>query len=146
LSVKGRIGNSERAQTEIGPAAGERRMNAAVPLQRSNLLRLEHELQTVVDGSAWRRRDYSQVAYGIGDTAAGSALICCRTRARGQSGCPAPLRVSARLLRPHRSARLAPERIESGVRRSRFFGSHRGGRAGCPDGTQPEPLTVSTSS
>jgi hypothetical protein len=31
---------------------GERRMSAAVPI-RSNLSRLEHELQTVVDGSCF---------------------------------------------------------------------------------------------
>jgi hypothetical protein len=43
-------------QTDIAPVAGERRMNAAVPI-RSNLSRLEHELQTVVDGSVVGRRD-----------------------------------------------------------------------------------------
>ena len=40
---------------------------------------------------------------------------------------------------------MAPGRIETRVRlRSRYwFGNHRGGRAGCPDGTQPEQFTVS---
>jgi hypothetical protein len=38
-------------QTAIGSSVGARRMNAAVPI-RSNLSRLEHKLQTVVDGDA----------------------------------------------------------------------------------------------
>jgi hypothetical protein len=38
-------------QMNVLSSAGGRRMDAAV-LIRSNLLRLEHELQTVVDGSA----------------------------------------------------------------------------------------------
>jgi hypothetical protein len=37
--------------TDIVSSAGARRMNAAVPI-RSNLLRLEHRLQTVVNGGA----------------------------------------------------------------------------------------------
>ena len=44
---------------EIGPLAGAPYVSAAVP-SRSNLLRLEHELQTVVDGGAVSRRDYTE--------------------------------------------------------------------------------------
>jgi hypothetical protein len=56
LSVKKTDRKLRARQTAIAPAAGERRMNATVPM-RSNLSRLEHELQTVVDGSALSRRD-----------------------------------------------------------------------------------------
>jgi hypothetical protein len=51
LSVKETDRKLRVRQTEIGPPAGERYLNAGEPI-RPNLLRLEHELQTVVDGSA----------------------------------------------------------------------------------------------
>jgi hypothetical protein len=51
LSVKGTNRTLRARQTDIASSAGARRMNAAVPI-RSNLLRLEHRLQTVVDGDA----------------------------------------------------------------------------------------------
>lgn len=41
-----------RGQARNIASAGARRMNAAVPI-RSNLLGLEHRLQTVVDGDGW---------------------------------------------------------------------------------------------
>jgi hypothetical protein len=51
LSVKGTNRTLRARQTDIASSAGARRMNAAVSI-RSNLLRLEHRLQTVVDGDA----------------------------------------------------------------------------------------------
>jgi hypothetical protein len=51
LSVKETDRKLRVQQTAIGPPAGERHLNAGEPI-RPNLLRLEHELQTVVDGSA----------------------------------------------------------------------------------------------
>jgi hypothetical protein len=51
FSVKGTDRTLRAPQTDIVSPAGRRRMNAAVPI-RSNLLRLEHRLQTVVDGDA----------------------------------------------------------------------------------------------
>jgi hypothetical protein len=127
-------------QTEISPLAGERRMNAAVPM-RSNLLRLEHELQTVVDGSALAAA-ITLSAHGIGDAA--SAAHRCRHAPHGKLRLPSSFK-GIRLANSSASGRrvLAPERIESGVRLAPAIGSHRGGRAGRPDGTQPEPLTVS---
>jgi hypothetical protein len=78
LSVKGTDPELRARQTDIVPAAGARRINAAVPI-RSNLLRLEHELQTVVDGSACAAA-ITLSAYGIGDTAS-VAHIAAGTRA-----------------------------------------------------------------
>jgi hypothetical protein len=49
LSVKVTDRILRARQTNIVSPAGRRCMNAAVPI-RPNLLRLEHELQTVVDG------------------------------------------------------------------------------------------------
>ena len=78
MSVKETDPELRAQQTDIGPAAGARRMNAAVPT-RSNLLRLEHELQTVVDGSACAAA-ITLSAYGIGDTAL-AVHIAASTRA-----------------------------------------------------------------
>ena len=52
LSMKGTDRTLRARQTDIASSAGARHMNAAVPI-RSNLLRLEHRLQTVVDGDGW---------------------------------------------------------------------------------------------
>ncbi len=65
-------------QTDIVSLAGTRRINAAVPI-RSNLLRLEHGHQTVVDGSVGAAA-ITRSADGIGDAAA-AALIAAGTRA-----------------------------------------------------------------
>jgi hypothetical protein len=78
LSVKGTDPELRARQTDIIRPVGARRMNAAVPI-RSNLLRLEHELQTVVDGSACAAA-ITLSAYGIGDTAS-VAHIAAGTRA-----------------------------------------------------------------
>jgi hypothetical protein len=78
LSVKGTDPELRARQTDIIPPVSARRMNAAVPI-RSNLLRLEHELQTVVDGSACAAA-ITLSAYGIGDTAS-VAHIAAGTRA-----------------------------------------------------------------
>jgi len=51
LSVKVTDRILRARQPNIVSPAGGRRMNAAVPI-RPNLLRLEHRLQTVVDGGA----------------------------------------------------------------------------------------------
>jgi hypothetical protein len=51
LSVKVTDRILRARQTAIVSPVGARRMNAAVPI-RPNLLRLEHRLQTVVDGGA----------------------------------------------------------------------------------------------
>jgi len=64
--------------TEIGPPAGERHLNAGEPM-RPNLLRLEHELQTVVDGSAGAAV-ITLSAHGISNTAP-AAHIAAGTRA-----------------------------------------------------------------
>src|SRR5208282_3216758 len=132
------------------PWAGERRMNAAASI-RSNLallledLRLEHELQTAMGGSAGRHRNFS-IAYGIGATPSQVHL------APGTCLTPeAPVvpfsRVSASLARPAViGAFLAPEgfsKAASAVVPVVFSGSQYGGRAGCPNATQPEPVTVS---
>jgi hypothetical protein len=51
-------------------------MNAAVP-NRSNLLRLEHRLQTVVDGDVEGRRDTAKpTIFGEVTLAARAARIC----------------------------------------------------------------------
>jgi hypothetical protein len=50
LSVKVKDRGHRVRQMDIGLPAGARCVNAAVPI-RSNLLRLEHELRTVVNGS-----------------------------------------------------------------------------------------------
>jgi len=127
-------------KTGVGQPASLRRMNAAVPL-RSNLLRLEHELRTVVNGSASSCRDYSGCMRYL------RHRLGCGNRRRHAAArkvrLPCSLRVSGSLVRPRAQRAGAPERIESGVHLRSPFGSRRGGRAGCPDGTQPEPLTVS---
>jgi hypothetical protein len=128
--------------SKLARRSGERGSHAATSIRSNFALRLEHKLQTVVDGSAWRGR---------------ASLNCSRYR---QSG-PGSVSLSAHA--PHDKCRLpyslrvgvssfrsvgpllAPERSET-VRSNPTFGwGHRGGRAGCPDGTQPEPLTVSPS-
>jgi hypothetical protein len=111
---------------------------------RSNFaLRLEHKLQTVVDGRAWRSRDSLLDAHGIGE-AAPTAEPAVGTRAARQA--PAALFLkgigvsSSRIRRPVVGA--GAERNRPQQPRVSVWG-HRGGRARCPDGTQPEPLTVS---
>jgi hypothetical protein len=51
LSVKVTDRTLRKRQTDIALSARARQMNAALPI-RSNLLRLEHRFQTVVDGGA----------------------------------------------------------------------------------------------
>ena len=46
-------------QINIDVQAGGRRVNGVFPV-RLNLLRFEHEHQTVMDGGAFSRRDYSE--------------------------------------------------------------------------------------
>jgi hypothetical protein len=71
-------------------------MNAAVP-KRSNLSRLEHELQTAVDGGM-QAAAISLSAGGIGETLRRHFLVA-GARRTVSSGCPAPLRVLALLVR-----------------------------------------------
>ena len=123
--------------TEIGAPAGERHLNAVEPI-RPNLLRLEHELQTVVDGSALSRRDYSERSRY--QRRPGSTYRCRRVRCAVSSGCPAPLRASGSLLHPNRWAHYCAGTDRKLRPPSPANGSHRGGRARCPDGTQPEPF------
>ena len=74
-----------------------------------------------------------------------TAIRCQRTHRTVGHRLPYSLRVSA-LLVPLPSARCWRRSGNESVRSSPVIGrSHRGGRAGCPDGTQPEPLTVSRS-
>ena len=47
------------APSVIGPGAGERRMNVAVPSESNLNLRLSHELQTAMGGSAERGRNFA---------------------------------------------------------------------------------------
>src|SRR6516225_2184505 len=95
-------------------SASARRVNAAVPI-RSNLLRLEHRLQTVVDGDGW----------------AAAILLSRRYSATRPRRHMPPARVPHRRLRlpcsfkgvggqlfvrPHQKRAEAPERIETRVR------------------------------
>jgi len=131
-------------QTAIAPSACARCLNAAVPI-RLNLLRLEHELQTVVDGSASRRRLLLWVLTVSAAPLRQQPSPPARAP-RGQFRMPCSFKgIGLDFSSASFGASSAPERIESLVRlcpRYRF-GSRRGGRAGCPDGTQPEHLTVS---
>jgi hypothetical protein len=112
-------------------------------------LRLEHELQTVAGSSAWRCRDFFAYSRHRRDIVP-AALFATGTRVAREA--PAVLFLEGigfacsfrRLWRD-----LAPQEFETGVlkRRPPWFpvsGSHFGGRAGCPNATQPEPVTVST--
>ncbi len=83
---------------------------------------------------------------------AGSAFAPAATRSRARLRLSSSLRVSASLAR---SASSAPDLVgpmaPQGVRKRRpprsrhhLKGDNRGGRAGCPNATQPEPFTVST--
>jgi hypothetical protein len=73
-------------QTEIDPLAGKRRVDAVVPM-RSNLLRLEHELQTVVGGGL------------LGPAAILALLTVSRARALAAHRCPHVHHGKPRLLR-----------------------------------------------
>src|SRR5580704_2419301 len=89
LSVKG----TDRVLRSAGSVvpAGARCMNAALPI-RSNLLRLEHRLQTVVDG------DVGPPRYCQADDIRQRDPRRIRRRNMSRtvgSGCPAPLRASA---------------------------------------------------
>ncbi len=144
LSVKVTDRILRARQPNIVSPAGARHMNAAVPI-RPNLLRLEHRLQTVVDGGAR------------------AAAITLKRRRHRRHGCAHRRRhaphgtlrlpysfkgISGSLRRPHR-VRLngagADRKPRSLCDPAIGFGNHRGGRAGCPDGTQPEHFTVSHS-
>jgi hypothetical protein len=59
-------------QTNVPSSAGGRRMDAVVPI-RSNLLGLEHELQTVVNGGA-RAAAITLSADGLGEAASAAYL------------------------------------------------------------------------
>jgi hypothetical protein len=87
------------------------------------------------------------LAHGIGATLnrQRTALLARASRAGLRLSCFS--RVSASLARSAVvGAVLAPKRLESGVHAgSRFSGSHYRGRAGCPNATQLEPVTVSAS-
>jgi len=90
LSVKG----TDRVLRSAGSVvpAGARCMNAALPI-RSNLLRLEHRLQTVVDGD-----DVGPPRYCQADDIRQRDPRRIRRRNMSRtvgSGCPAPLRASA---------------------------------------------------
>jgi len=111
-------------------------------------LRLEHELQTVAGSSARRCRDFFAYSRHRRDTVP-AALFATGTRVAREA--PAVLflegiGVACSFRRLWRD--LAPQEFETGVfkRRPPWFpvsGSHFGGRAGCPNATQPEPVTVS---
>ena len=140
LSVKETDRNSESGNERAATGRRDvRYWNAAVPI-RSNLLRLEHELQTVVDGSIWRRRNLRRVLT-VSATPAPAALCCRHMRRSGKLRLPCSLRASGSLIVRIGRPLMAPQRIECAVRlRSSLSGDPRGGRAGCPDGTQPEHL------
>ena len=120
-----------RALTEIGASAGERQSDAAAPM-RSNLLRFEHELQN----RGGRR---------LG--AAAITLKCSRHRRRrlAMDKVPHGAARSFRLPCFRSIGRRASRRADlmTRVRRLPIIGNHHSGPAGCPDGTQPELLTVS---
>jgi len=102
--------------------AGERRMNAASRYDRT--CRASNMNSKPWWTAASSAAAISLSAYGIGD-ALRQYVISADARRAVSSGCPAPLRVSASLVRPYRSALIGAERNESGVRlRSRFrFGT-----------------------
>jgi hypothetical protein len=161
--IVGEWNGSDTTRTTVGidPPAGRRR-NAAVPTIRSNLglswedlslkdlsledLRLEHELQTAIKQQRLALRRLLSLAHGIGATLnrQRTALLARASRAGLRLSCFS--RVSASLARSAVvGAVLAPKRLESCVHPgSRFSGSHYRGRAGCPNATQLEPVTVST--
>jgi hypothetical protein len=111
-------------------------------------LRLEHELQTVAGSSARRCRDFFAYSRHRRDTVP-AALFATGTRVTREA--PAVLflegiGVACSFRRLWRV--LAPQEFETGVQKRRppwfpISGSHFGGRAGCPNATQPEPVTVS---
>ena len=113
-------------------------------------LRLEHELQTVAGGGARRCRDFFACSRHRRDTVP-AALLATGTRVAREA--PAVLFLkgigvacSFRRLSAHfGAARVSKQEFET-RRPPSFpvFGSHLGGRAGCPNATQPEPVTVST--
>src|SRR5580704_2908467 len=157
------------AAVGVDRTAGERG-NVAVPT-RSNLgfrwegfsledfspedlspedLRLEHELQTVAGGSARRCRDFFRLLTASARHCSGSVVRHWHARRARGSGCPLSRGYRRRFARSavfgafwrHKSSK---HEFESDIRPgSRFSGSHFGGRAGCPNATQPEPVTVST--
>jgi len=137
------------AASGVAPADGERSMNTAEPDELNLDLRLEHELQTVAGSSARRCRDFFAYSRHRRDIVP-AALFATGTRVAREA--PAVLflegiGVACSFRRLWRD--LAPQEFETGVfkRRPPWFpvsGSHFGGRAGCPNATQPEPVTVST--
>lgn len=142
---KSRARQAELTCEEPAAAATPRRFRLNLKAFREEL-RLEHELQTV-----------------YGATALGALPRVLKPTAphdeRGRNELPAPasrarlrlsssLRVSASLACPT----VLPRTGAGGGRKRRpprsrhhRWGDRRGGRAGCPDATQPEPFTVSTS-
>jgi hypothetical protein len=140
LSMKGTDRILRVPPTDVVSPAGGRRINAAVPI-RSNLLRLEHRFQTVVDSDAWRRRDQSLVLAAFGD-AVSAAHIAAARAPHVASRLPCSFKgIGGFLFRPYCQRHLAPKGLKAGIEtRARLwfhhrFRNHRGGRAGCPDGT-----------
>jgi hypothetical protein len=136
-------GRTLRARrNKLDRRSGEGGCHPAASTRSNFALRLEHKLQTVVDGRAWRSRDSPRCSrYRRSGPDGGTR--CRHTRRTASAGCPIP-QGYRRLIVSHPSARCWRR---SGAKPSaatpRFAWGHRGGRARCPDGIQPEPLTVS---
>ena len=127
------------------------RSNLGFPWEGFSLedLRLEHELQTVAGSSARRCRDFFRLLTASARHLTGSDVRHWHARHARGSGCLLPRGYRRRLLVPPSLAPFGAARVRnrSSKRRPPWFpvsGSHFGGRAGCPNATQPEPVTVST--
>jgi hypothetical protein len=155
LSVNGNGSEISNAQSGIAPRWREQRWNARASIE-TNLnfhgedLRLEHELQTVSAERqrARRYRGFSSVLAASALSRAGSSVFAADTRIARGFRLSSSSRVSASLTCPP-----PPRWLPEGVRKRRpprsrhhFWGDDPGGRAGCPNATQPEPFTVSAPS
>ena len=95
-----------------------------------------------------RCRDFFRLLTASARHCSGSVVRHWHARHARGSGCPFSRGYRRRLLVSPSLARFAPQEFETGVRKRHppwfpVSGSHFGGRAGCPNATQPEPVTVS---
>jgi hypothetical protein len=141
-----------------GPQARARRMNAAVPSKSNLNLRLEHQFQTAMKRQRKARPQFRSSAHGMAQHRSSGFMRRWHARCARGSGCPHPRGHSAALRRHRRH--LCPEhdsnkiwcrsgsKATSASLPSSFSGSQFRRTitafAGCPNATQPEPVTVST--
>jgi hypothetical protein len=147
-----------RAPSAIGPKARGRRMNAAVPSKSNLNLRLEHQFQTAMRRQRGARPQFRSSAHGMAQYRSSGFLRHWHARCARGSGCPHPRGHSAALrrhrhhvCREHDSNKIwcrSGSKATSASLPSSFSGSQSRRTitafAGCPNATQPEPVTVST--